>query len=92
MPNWPRIALYIIMGWLVVPLLPHLRGLLPAEALGWLVAGGIVYMVGVLIFAFDRPTLWPGRNIAHGLWHLFVLGGSACHYVLVLRYIALPAA
>lgn len=91
MPNWPRIVLYIVMGWLVVPLLPHLRLALPSEALGWLVAGGVVYMLGVLVFAFDRPNLWPGRNWAHGLWHLFVLGGSACHYVLVLRFIALPA-
>lgn len=90
MPNWPRIVLYVVMGCLIVPILPHLSGLLPTAAVRWLVAGGIVYLVGLMIFALDRPTLWPGRNLAHGLWHLFVLGGSACHYVLVLRYIALP--
>lgn len=91
MPTWVRIVLYLIMGWLIVPVLPHLRSVLPAEAIGWLLAGGIVYMIGTFIFAFDRPNLWPGRNCAHGLWHLFVLGGSACHYVLVLRFIALPS-
>lgn len=90
MPNWPRIALYLVMGWLIVPVLPHLRQAMSPEGVGWLVAGGVVYMIGVVVFAFDRPTLWPGRNIAHGLWHLFVLGGSICHYVLVLRFIALP--
>lgn len=90
-PDWVRIVLYLVMGWLIVPVLPHLRQLLPAEAIGWLLAGGIVYMIGVVVFAFDRPNLWPGRNIAHGLWHLFVIGGSACHYVLVLRFIALPS-
>ena len=91
MPDWVRIVLYLCMGWLIVPVLPHLRLVLPAEGIAWLLAGGIVYMLGALVFAFDRPNLWPGRNCAHGLWHLFVLGGSACHYVLVLRFIALPA-
>lgn len=90
MPDWVRIVLYVVMGCLIVPVLPHLSALLPPAALGWLVAGGIVYLIGLMVFTLDRPTLWPGRNIAHGLWHLFVLGGSACHYILVLRYIALP--
>lgn len=91
MPDWLRIVLYLFMGSLIVPLLPSLRPLLPKEALAWLLGGGLVYMVGVAVFIFDLPGRWRGRNLSHGLWHLFVLGGSACHFVLVLRYIVPPA-
>ena len=56
--------------------------------MGWLFAGGIVYTVGAVIFALERPRLWPGVFGAHDLWHLFVLGGSACHFVVMLRFVA----
>ena len=61
--------------------------MLPSAALAWLVAGGIVYTVGAVIFALERPRLWPGIFGAHDLWHVFVLGGSACHFVLMLRFV-----
>ena len=83
-PGWVCVVLYIAMGWMAVLALPGLYAALPAQAVHWLIAGGVVYSVGTVVYATNRPHLWPGKFSAHDLWHLFVLGGSACHYVLML--------
>jgi hemolysin III len=88
LPEWVRVGLCVCMGWLVLVALAPLRSALPPEALAWLLAGGVIYSLGTVILATDRPHLWPGRFSAHDLWHLFVLGGSACHFVLMVRFIA----
>lgn len=87
-PDWLRMTLYVVMGWLVAFALSPLRAALPEAAIGWLIAGGVAYSVGAVILAIDRPHLWPGKFSAHDLWHIFVLGGSACHFVMMLRFIA----
>jgi hemolysin III len=87
-PRWLGLVLYLIMGWLAAFAMGPLARALPAAALAWLVAGGLVYTVGAVIFALERPRLWPGIFGAHDLWHIFVLGGSACHFVLMLRFVA----
>ncbi len=87
-PDWLRVALYIIMGWLALIAIAPLNHALPAPAVRLLVIGGLIYTAGAVIFSLDRPHLWPGRFSAHDLWHLFVLGGSACHFAAILLYIA----
>ncbi len=77
-PRWLRIALCIVMGWMVVIAYQPLRNFSP-PALHWLLAGGLVYTVGTVIYATRRPKLWPGVFGSHDLWHLFVIGGTACH-------------
>jgi hemolysin III len=89
-PDWLRFILYLIMGWLVVLTFPYLHHRLPPAGLDWMIAGGIVYTIGAVIFAADWPHLRRGRFSAHDLWHLFVLGGSACHFILIFRYMILP--
>ena len=86
-PDWFRVVLYLLMGWLVVVALGPLRAVLPPMRSGWW-SGAASLTLGTVVFAADRPHLWPGRFSAHDLWHLFVLGGSACYYVLMARYIA----
>jgi hemolysin III len=82
-PQRLRVALYLAMGWLgVVAVVPLWSRLTPGE-LGWLLGGGVAYTVGAAIFATNRPTLWPGRFGAHDLWHVLVLLGSACHFVVI---------
>jgi hemolysin III len=90
-PDWARVVIYIVMGWLVAAALIPLHHALPPAGFHWLVAGGVTYSLGVVVFATDRPHLWPGRFSAHDLWHIFVLAGSACHFILMAFYIA-PAA
>ena len=83
-PEWARVALYVGMGWLALIALPSLWATLPPGALWWLVGGGVLYTVGTVFYATNWPRLWPGKFSAHDLWHVFVLGGSACHFVLML--------
>ena len=78
------VVLYVLMGWLVIVAFGPLRQALPASGIAWLLAGGIVYTVGIAFFALSKKVIHM-----HGLWHLFVIGGSACHYVVVFRHVAL---
>src|SRR5688500_605163 len=82
--RWLSITLYVLMGWLVIAAFGPLRAALPASGIFWLVAGGLVYTFGLLFFAMSKRVAYT-----HGVWHLCVMGGSICHYVAVLRYVAL---
>jgi hemolysin III len=73
-------VVYIVMGWLVVIAAGPLAARLPSAGLQWLVAGGVLYTLGVLFFAWDRI------RYVHAVWHLFVLAGSAAHFCAVSRY------
>ena len=86
-----RVVLYVVMGWLAAVAAPAIIRTVPSAGLWWLVAGGVVYTLGALVFVTDRPHLWPNRFAAHDLWHCMVLAGSACHFIVMLRYVA-PAA
>lgn len=74
------VALYLAMGWLVVIAIGPLMERMPAAGLAWLVAGGLAYTGGVLFYALDR------YRYCHFIWHLFVIAGTACHFVAVIRY------
>jgi hemolysin III len=78
------VVLYVVMGWLVVLAFGPLQRALPGPGIQWLIAGGIIYTAGVLFYALSRHVVH-----SHGVWHLCVLAGSACHYVVVFRYVAL---
>ena len=77
------VVLYALMGWMVIVAFEPLRHALPAAAIAWLIAGGIVYTIGIAFFAMSKHVAYT-----HGVWHLFVIGGSICHYVAMLRYVA----
>lgn len=83
-PDWLRVVFYMSMGWIALLALPALRFLLSPAALAWLIGGGVLYTVGTVFYATNWPRLWPGKFSAHDLWHLFVLGGNTCHFVLML--------
>ena len=76
-------VLYLSMGWLIVLALDPMLARVPAAGLLWLLAGGLSYTVGVIFFATDS-RVWYG----HLVWHLFVMGGTACHYFAVYWYAA----
>jgi len=76
------VAIYVVMGWVaLVALVPLLRAL-GSEGFAWVAAGGVLYTVGIVFYALD--TRLPH---AHGIWHLFVIAGSAAHYVAILCYV-----
>ncbi|MEK6975645.1 MAG: hemolysin III family protein [Candidatus Thermoplasmatota archaeon] len=86
-PRWFSVALYIAMGWTalvaIVPLLERFSG----EALSWMLAGGVAYTGGAVIYGTKRPDLWPHWLGSHGIWHVFVLVGAACHWWFVWAYV-----
>lgn len=81
-PRWLYTATYLGMGWLAVFFLPKLA--LNPLALGFLVAGGVAYSLGAVVYAARWPNLLPGLVGFHGIWHVFVLLGSAAMYFAVL--------
>ena len=80
-----RITIYLAMGWLVIIAARPLVQQLPNGALAWLTAGGLFYTGGVVFYAADKRI-----KHAHGVWHIFVMAGSAAHYLAVLLYVAPP--
>jgi hemolysin III len=76
-------CLYLVMGWLALIAIRPLWLHLPLAGMLWLVAGGVAYTLGVVFFALDERVRY-----AHFVWHLFVMAGTACHFVAVYRYAA----
>jgi hemolysin III len=73
---------YLAMGWLVVIAAKTVWTLVPGWGLFWLVAGGVAYTAGAVFFMAERIRYF------HFVWHLFVVAGTACHFIAVLRYAA----
>lgn len=76
---------YVFMGWLIVFFIKPLVGSLPLAGLLWLLAGGLAYTLGALLYSIGRLPL------NHALFHLFVLLGSVCHFVAIYAYVLAPA-
>lgn len=76
------IVIYAVMGWIVLVAVKPLIAALGMAGFVWLAGGGVLYTVGIIFFVYDsRFRHW------HGIWHLFVMGGSLMHFVAVLRYV-----
>jgi hemolysin III len=76
------IVIYVVMGWAALAALVPLWHALGTAGFAWVVAGGLFYTVGIVFYALDTRIVH-----AHGVWHLFVMAGSAAHYVAILRYV-----
>jgi hemolysin III len=72
---------YVLMGWLCVFAFNEMLVSIPTGGIIWLVAGGMLYMVGVIFYALQKIPYM------HAVWHLFVLGGSLCHFLAVVFYL-----
>lgn len=77
------LVIYVLMGWLALAVVVPLWQALTPAGFAWLLAGGLCYTLGIFFYATDHKV-----RHGHGVWHLFVLGGSACHFLTVLRYVA----
>ncbi len=86
-PRWITVALYLLMGWVVIVAVWPLINAMPVPGLWWLLAGGLAYTVGAVQYALKRPDPWPQHIGFHGIWHVFVMVGAACHVVVVWLYV-----
>jgi hemolysin III len=86
-PRGLKAGLYVLLGWVAVGAMVPLQRAIGWGGMGWMLAGGLAYSVGALLYAIKRPDPWPGVFGFHEIWHLFVLTGSAGMVVLVWRYV-----
>jgi hemolysin III len=86
-PRWLSTAIYLAMGWIALAGIYPLTQSLPPAALAWLVGGGLTYSLGAVVYALKWPNPFPGYLGFHEIFHLFVIGGSACHFILMYRFI-----
>lgn len=84
-PKWVSSVLYISMGWICVLAFSQILNNLTRAEFGWLLAGGIIYTIGGVIYALKLPIFnTKHKNFgSHEIFHLFVMGGSACHFVVM---------
>ena len=88
-PKWFSSVLYIGMGWTCVLAFTQILNTLSPAAFGWLLAGGIIYTIGGIIYALKLP-IFNNRHKnfgSHEIFHLFVMAGSACHFIVMYTYL-----
>ena len=88
-PKWLSSSVYLLMGWLCVGAFPMILKALPTGAFLWLIAGGVLYSVGAVIYAkkfrlFDKNHIYFG---SHEIFHCFIMAGTLCHYIVIYRYL-----
>jgi hemolysin III len=76
------VVIYLLMGWAALAALVPMKQALGLAGFAWVAAGGVFYTVGIVFYALDARL-----THAHGIWHLFVLAGSAAHFVAILKYV-----
>ena len=76
------VVIYLLMGWAAVVALVPMVNALGRAGFAWVAAGGLLYTVGIVFYALDARL-----KHAHGIWHLFVLAGSAAHFIAILMYV-----
>ena len=89
-PKWFSSLVYIAMGWACILAFTRILDSLPKAGFLWLLAGGIIYTLGGILYALKLP-LFNSRHKyfgSHEIFHLFVMGGSLCHYVMMYRFVA----
>ena len=89
-PKWVSSILYIVMGWACLLAFPQIIHALPKAAFAWLLAGGLIYTAGGIIYALKVRRFNEKHRMfgTHEIFHLFVMGGSICHYVMMYRFVA----
>lgn len=89
-PKWFSSALYIGMGWVCVLAFTQILNALSPAAFGWLLAGGVIYTIGGVIYALKLPFFNARHKTfgTHEIFHLFVMAGSACHFIVMYSYVA----
>lgn len=86
-PRWLCSGLYIAMGWTAIFVIKPIMKFMDPQAICWLLAGGIIYTVGGVIYGLKKPNLHFKNFGFHELFHIFILLGSMCHFIMVYCYI-----
>jgi hemolysin III len=87
-PRWLTVVIYLVMGWLGVFAIPEMLNAMPPGAIWWLFAGGIFFTLGAVVYARKKPDWYPNVFGFHELWHVFVILGCLCHFIVIAAYVA----
>ena len=89
-PKWFSSVIYIAMGWVCVFVFGRLLNTLPLPAFLWLLGGGLIYTIGGVIYALKLPIFNSKHENfgSHEIFHLFIMGGSICHFIFMYLYVA----
>lgn len=88
-PRWVTAGVYLVMGWMAVFVIKPMLATMPAGALWWMLAGGLVYSVGAVIYITKKMDFFPNVFGFHEVWHIFVSLAALCHFIMIYQYIAL---
>src|SRR5258705_1237448 len=83
-PRWLNAGIYLVMGWLCIAAIGQMLAVLPVWVIGWLIAGGIIYTLGAVVYITRIFNFIPGVFGFHEVWHIFVILAAAAHFVAVL--------
>lgn len=86
-PRWSSTAIYLLMGWVAVIIMPLFWNELPHSFTYWIALGGIFYSVGAVIYAVQKPDPFPNTFGFHEIWHLFVIAGAFSHFWAIYYYL-----
>ncbi len=87
-PRWVTTAVYLLMGWLAIAGVGEILAQMPAGAIAWLLAGGLFFTGGAVVYMVKKPDPYPGVFGFHEIWHIFVILGAYSHFALMLIFIA----
>jgi len=89
-PKWFSSLIYIALGWVCIFVFGRLWDVLSLSAFLWLLAGGVIYTIGGIIYALKLPIFNRKHSYfgSHEIFHLFVMGGSICHFIFMYGYVA----
>lgn len=88
-PRWVTAGIYLVMGWLAIFVIKPLAVAMPPEGLAWMLAGGLFYTVGAVIYITKKIDFIPGVFGFHEVWHVFVTLGAICHFIMIYRFVAM---
>ncbi|MBU0705416.1 MAG: hemolysin III family protein [Chloroflexi bacterium] len=87
-PRWFAAGAYLVMGWLALLMMKEIVRVLPVGALVWLLLGGIIFTLGAVVYMTKIMDFVPGIFGFHEVWHIFVILGCLCHYIMIAVYVA----
>lgn len=88
-PRWVTAGIYLVMGWMALLVIKPMLQEVPLGGLMWMLAGGLLYTIGAVIYITKKLDLFPGVFGFHEIWHVFVTLAAACHFVMIFKYVAL---
>ncbi len=88
-PRWVTAGIYLVMGWMAVLVIKPMLAVMPVGSLLWMLAGGVLYTLGAVIYITKKLDFLPGVFGFHEVWHVFVTLAALCHFIMIYKYVAM---